>query len=128
MTSSDRASKSQPDSATESDSDLPSNIHAKGKERALKPSLGSSSVNLNAPDSAARPATPKPISQPKVVESDSESSPARPSKKPKLPASSTDDDDSEAERKRRVALLKGGSGAAAKRGTKQPVKRGGKRF
>lgn len=69
-----------------------------------------------------------------TVPSDSESasSPVRPAKKLKksvVSSSSSDDDDSEAERKRRVAQLKSGNEPpGAKRGTKQPIKRGGKRF
>ncbi|KAG6878207.1 hypothetical protein C0993_010627 [Termitomyces sp. T159_Od127] len=62
-------------------------------------------------------------------ESDSGSSPARPVKKPKQSAlDSSSDNDSEEERKRRVAQLKGGSVGGGKRGTRQPIKRGGKRF
>ena len=65
--------------------------------------------------------------------SDSESSPIRPLKKAKLrnaaESSSSAEEDSEEERKRRVALVKSGNAAASvKRGTKQPIKRGGKRF
>lgn len=59
-------------------------------------------------------------------ESDPDSSPLRSAKKAKT---SFSDEDSEEERRQRVAQLKSGSGAgAAKRGTKQPIKRGGKRF
>ena len=60
---------------------------------------------------------------------DSDSSPTRPAKKTKFSTSS--DDDSEEERKRRVAQLKSGAGSGpggVKRGTRQPLKRGGKRF
>lgn len=57
--------------------------------------------------------------------SESDSSLARPNKKLKHPEGS-DNDDSEEERKRRAAAIK--SGAATKRGTRQPLKRGGKRF
>jgi hypothetical protein len=57
--------------------------------------------------------------------SESDSSLVRPNKKLKHPEGS-DDDDSEEERKRRAAAIK--SGAAAKRVTRQPLKRGGKRF
>jgi len=72
------------------------------------------------------PSTSKPAS-------DSESSPIRPLKKAKLrnavESSSSAEEDSEEERKRRVALVKSGNAAAnVKRGTKQPIRRGGKRF
>jgi hypothetical protein len=65
------------------------------------------------------------------IPSDSESSPARPAKKPKKQVITSSDDDSEEDRKRRVAQLKSGMGGGAegvKRGTRQPIKRGGKRF
>lgn len=72
------------------------------------------------------PSVSKPVS-------DSESSPIRPLKKAKLrntvESSSSAEEDSEEERKRRVALVKSRNAAAnVKRGTKQPIKRGGKRF
>ncbi|KAF5371819.1 hypothetical protein D9615_009553 [Tricholomella constricta] len=62
--------------------------------------------------------------------SDSDSSPVRPPKKLKTPAKgSSSDDDSEEERRRRVAQLKSGGGSGGGiRGTRQPIKRGGKRF
>jgi len=61
----------------------------------------------------------------KAPESGSDSSPMRPIKKLKQHEES-DADDSEEERRRRAAAIK--SGVAAKRGTRQPLKRGGKRF
>lgn len=58
--------------------------------------------------------------------SDSDSSPPRPTKKVKA---SSSDDDSEEERARRIAQIKTGAGGGIKRGgTRQPIKRGGKRF
>ena len=60
----------------------------------------------------------------KLPPSDSESSPARPTKKAK--ASTSSDEDSEEERKRLVAQIR--SGAAPARGARQPLRRGGKRF
>ena len=61
--------------------------------------------------------------------SDSDSSPARPAKKPKKQVtSSSDDSDSEDERRRRVAQLKSGAAGGVARGTRQPIRRGGKRF
>ncbi|KAH0585429.1 hypothetical protein H2248_008670 [Termitomyces sp. 'cryptogamus'] len=75
------------------------------------------------------PRSPIPTA-PSKDESDSDSSPAIPVKNPKRSAPElSSDDDSEGERKRRVAQLKGGSGSGGgKRGTRQPIKRGGKRF
>jgi hypothetical protein len=113
------------DSATESENEDPS-VLDKGEGRAATshPSLLDLSTQ---PHDPVLPAS-KSQSQSKTLESDSESSPARrPAKKAKPGSSSSDDDDSEVERKRRVAMLKGSAGAA-KRGTKQPIKRGGKRF
>jgi hypothetical protein len=64
--------------------------------------------------------------------SDDDSSPLKPPpKKAKAAHLSSSESDSEAERKAHVAQLKGnvtGSGGAAKRGVRQPIKRGGKRF
>ncbi|KAF9468141.1 hypothetical protein BDZ94DRAFT_845739 [Collybia nuda] len=60
-------------------------------------------------------------------DSDSDLSPVRPVKKLKKVATSSDDD-SEEERKRRIAQVKSGSGPGVTRGTRQPIKRGGKRF
>ncbi|OBZ72490.1 hypothetical protein A0H81_07816 [Grifola frondosa] len=55
----------------------------------------------------------------------SDSSPPRPIKKAKhVPVASSSDEDSEEERKRHLAQIKNG----ARRGTKQPLKRGGRRF
>lgn len=73
----------------------------------------------------ASPALPgRSRSRTEVPASESDSS-LRPNKKLKHPESS-DNGDSEEERKKRAAAIK--SGAAAKRGTRQPLKRGGKRF
>ncbi|KAF7312332.1 hypothetical protein MIND_00246300 [Mycena indigotica] len=118
-------------SATESDSDgaAPVPIAAKGKARAFSSGV-SPPVNTKIQSpvhrqlSSSSPPS-KPLSRPKPVLSDSESSPVRPAKKTKPPVSSSDDD-SEAERKKRLAKVKSGGGAA--RGAKQPIKRGGRRF
>ncbi|KAG6865912.1 hypothetical protein C0991_010745 [Blastosporella zonata] len=96
-------------------------------EDILRPSQLRSSISEAKPLSRTPPAprlSPIPPASGKD-DSDSDSSPVRPGKKLKKP-SDLSDDDSEGERKRRVAQLKGGSGA--KRGTRQPIKRGGKRF
>ncbi|KAJ7707781.1 hypothetical protein B0H17DRAFT_531770 [Mycena rosella] len=119
------------DSATESESEreAPPAV-AKGKGRALS-SAASPSAKLEPQSPGPRlPSTPpipsKPLSRAKAPSSDSDSSPARPVKKVKPPLSSSDDD-SEAERKRRLAKATSGAGGV-KRGTRQPIKRGGKRF
>ncbi|KAJ6494766.1 hypothetical protein C8R47DRAFT_381834 [Mycena vitilis] len=119
------------DSATEDDSeDEPPVIAAKGKGRALS-SAASPPAKLEhkSPDPRSQSSSPipsKPLSRAKAPSSDSDSSPLRPVKKPKPPLSSSDED-SEAERKRRLAKATSGAGGA-KRGTRQPIKRGGKRF
>ncbi|KAJ7158819.1 hypothetical protein C8R46DRAFT_401649 [Mycena filopes] len=119
------------DSATDDDSqdEIP-RMAAKGKGRA---SSSVAPVVAKPPSPPARPQSSspepvptKPLSRVKVPSSDSDSSPVRPVKKAKPPLSS-DDEDSEAERKRRLAKATSGAGGA-KRGTRQPIKRGGKRF
>ena len=57
--------------------------------------------------------------------SDADSSPVRPAKKAK-PSTSSSSEDSEEERKKLVDKIR--SGAAPKRGARQPLRRGGKRF
>ncbi|KAJ7727292.1 hypothetical protein DFH07DRAFT_851885 [Mycena maculata] len=118
------------DSATEdSENEAPLVGAAKGKGRALS-SAASSPANADPQSPAFRaPSSPipsKPLSRAKAPSSDSDSSPLRPVKKAK-PSLSSSDDDSEAERKRRLAKATSGAGGA-KRGTRQPIKRGGKRF
>jgi len=119
------------DSATESDNEGGSSIldHTKAK--------GKAPLHPRSPDLSPKPFVPSPIPSRQISplpvaplglsakgpSSDSESSPPRPAKKGKRVSSS--DDDSEEERKKRVAQIKAG---AAKRGTRQPIKRGGKRF
>ncbi|KAJ7127057.1 hypothetical protein C8R44DRAFT_780313 [Mycena epipterygia] len=119
------------DSATESESDneVPP-VFAKGKGRALS-SAASSPSKVEPPSPAPRPLSSspipaKPLGRAKAPPSDSDSSPVRPAKKAKLPLSSSDED-SEAERKKRLAKATSGAGGV-KRGTRQPIKRGGKRF
>jgi hypothetical protein len=96
--------------------------------------LAATSPEFSNRGNAIRSRDPSPLRKPNSptgVPSDSESSPARPAKKPKKRVITTSDDDSEEERKKRVAQLKGGTGGGAegvKRGTRQPIKRGGKRF
>ncbi|KAK2460886.1 hypothetical protein APHAL10511_007356 [Amanita phalloides] len=63
-----------------------------------------------------------------VAATGSESSPTRPAKKLKGPPTDTEED-SEEERRKHLAQLKGGNAPTiAKRGVRQPIKRGGKRF
>lgn len=67
-----------------------------------------------------------PVTKGETSNSDSEPpQPTKQSKKPRIASSSDDDSDSKA----RVVQKRSGSGAGGiKRGTKQPIKRGGKRF
>lgn len=67
-----------------------------------------------------------PVTKGETSDSDSEPpQPTKQSKKPRIASSSDDDSDSKA----RVVQKRSGSGAGGiKRGTKQPIKRGGKRF
>lgn len=116
----------QTDSATESENEDVPTIFNKGKERAITnqlsppddPSQLQNTVLSSLPVSKSQ-------SESKTLESDPESPSPRPAKKARPPGSSSDDD-SEAERKKRVAMLKGAR--EVKRGTKQPIKRGAKRF
>lgn len=117
----------QEDSATESESE-----GAAPKQRTVLASPTPSQLRVSGrPPSAslskdASPALPgRSRSRTEAPVSESDSSLVRPNKKLKYPEGS-DNDDSEEERKRRAAAIK--SGAAAKRGTRQPLKRGGKRF
>lgn len=119
------------DSATESDSESEAPpFAAKGKGRALS-SAASPPAKVEPESPAPRhqsssPIPSKPLSRAKAPSSDSDSSPLRPVKKAKAVLLSSDED-SEAERKRRLAKATSGA-SGAKRGTKQPIKRGGKRF
>jgi hypothetical protein len=75
-----------------------------------------------APTPSLKPATRSPISQTKEPSLDSDSSPRRPTKKVKPAVASSSDEESEDDRKKR------GGSTGVKRGTRQPIKRGGKRF
>ncbi|TFK40297.1 hypothetical protein BDQ12DRAFT_680680 [Crucibulum laeve] len=113
------------DSATESDQD--ELLHDQVQSR-VSPVTSQSSKHRRAETPQSIGSTSQPPGPAKDQESDPDSSPLRPAKKvKKSKISSSSDDDSEAERKRRVMQLKVGSGGV-KRGTKQPIKRGGKRF
>jgi hypothetical protein len=108
------------DSATESDEDIELISVRKDESADLSPA-GSPS-----PGPSKQPASPLPSrnagNSKAALSSDSDISPARPTKKPKHLTISSDDG-SEDDRKKGT-----GRGGAAKRGTRQPIKRGGKRF
>ncbi|KIJ67083.1 hypothetical protein HYDPIDRAFT_174328 [Hydnomerulius pinastri MD-312] len=121
------------DSATESEEEEgPSIVPAKATtsgSSAAAASQHSDATHMRLPISS-RNASPVPgdarsRSLTKAPQSDTDSSPVRPIKKAKARASSSDDD-SEEERKRLATQIK--NGTAPKRGTRQPLKRGGKRF
>ncbi|KAF7374941.1 hypothetical protein MSAN_00380200 [Mycena sanguinolenta] len=125
------------DSATEDDSDdeAPPVAAAKGRGRdrssaASPPAKAEPQIPApRAQSSSPVPSKPsKPLSRTKPPSSDSDSSPVRPPVKKTKPPASSSDEDSEAERKRRLAKATKGAGGAAARGTRQPIKRGGKRF
>ncbi|KDR76312.1 hypothetical protein GALMADRAFT_247681 [Galerina marginata CBS 339.88] len=118
----------QVDSATESEADepmeapnIPDRSNSAGRsEVAPKVTLDNISSSAQAASSTTKPVIP-------MQSSDPESPPARPVKKSKPAAPPTSDDDSELDNKK----SRSGSAAATggvKRGTRQPVKRGGKRF
>jgi hypothetical protein len=113
----------QEDSATESETEgaAPKQRILLAPNHQLRFSGQPPSTSLSKDASPALPGR----SRTEAPASESDSSLMRPNKKLKHPEGS-DDDDSEEERKRRAAAIK--SGAAAKRGTRQPLKRGGKRF
>lgn len=110
------------DSATESDED-PAPTH-KGKEKIMPISPSPPAGSVEAPGEASRKASPSSVgqNQNKGSPSDSDSSPVRPVKKKQKQISSSDGNSDE----ERPAVSRGG--APAKRGTRQPIKRGGKRF
>ncbi|KAG1733634.1 uncharacterized protein EDB91DRAFT_1251291 [Suillus paluster] len=117
----------QEDSATESEDEgialKKGTLASHTSSRHLRESGQPPSANLSKNASPAQPGRSR--SHTKAPASESDSSPVRPTKKPKPPEDS-DKDDSEEERRQRAAAIK--SGTAAKRGTRQPLKRGGKRF
>jgi len=110
------------DSATESDND--EKAQASGKKAPDLHAVLNIASNEQPPLSRDNP-TPRASQEPVVSESaDLDASPIRPSKRSKAAPSS--DYDSAEERKKRLVRLEGGAGV--KRGTKQPIKRGGKKF
>ncbi|KIP05010.1 hypothetical protein PHLGIDRAFT_129130 [Phlebiopsis gigantea 11061_1 CR5-6] len=88
------------------------------------PPVVSASGTANRP----RQTSPKPAHKkaaPTAVDESSDSSPVRHKKKARRVESSSDSEDSEAERRRRLAAR---ANATSSRGTKQPIKRGVRRF
>ncbi|KAI6003419.1 hypothetical protein EDC04DRAFT_2971294 [Pisolithus marmoratus] len=117
------------DSATESESDshprAPASHEPEGKAPVTASEHGAamSPVPSKAPSPAPSRAQSRTATKP-PLSSDTDSSPIRPAKKWRpSPAS---DEDSEEERKKLAAQIK--SGAASIRGTRQPLRRGGRRF
>jgi hypothetical protein len=108
------------DSATESDEDIEP-IPATKDERADLLPAGSPSPGPSKQPAASLRSHNQGNSK-ATLSSDSDASPARPTKKPKHLTTSSDDG-SEDDRKKSA-----GRGGAAKRGSRQPIKRGGKRF
>ncbi|KAF8071710.1 hypothetical protein FPV67DRAFT_1560501 [Lyophyllum atratum] len=107
------------------DKDQASSGPSKSRLRSTPPT---GSLKPQSRDSPAPRVSPLPPAS-KDRDSDSDSSPTRPVKKVKKSVTaSLSDEDSEEERKRRVAQLKSGGAGGGKRGTRQPIKRGGKRF
>lgn len=118
----------QEDSATESESEgaVPKQrtlLASPTPSHQLRASGQSPSASLSKDASPALSGRSRGRTEAPALESDS--SLVHPNKKLKHPKGS-DNDDSEEERKRRAVAIK--SGAVAKRGTRQPLKRGGKRF
>lgn len=116
-----------PDSATESEAEEePVHIN-KPKESSPFASQGAAAMPTGQAFSKSSSVfSPTPVTKGETSNSDSEPpQPMKQSKKPRIASSSDDDSDSKA----RVAQKRSGSGAGGiKRGTKQPIKRGGKRF
>jgi hypothetical protein len=114
----------QTDSATEDDDDgLPLPQISTSKEAILRsrsPSMGPQKRPAVSPSPSIPPSHHRSKME---ASSDSDSPPRKPPAKRVKPQASSSDDDSEAERKRQL-----NRGAPAKRGTRQPIKRGGKRF
>lgn len=110
------------DSATESDgeSDPAPNGKGKMKGNSAAPPVTSSQGRTNRSPMASPPPANEVINN-KEPASDSDSSPARPVKKRQKQLSSSSDDENAPSKQAR-------GGAPPKRGARQPIKRGGKRF
>ena len=73
--------------------------------------------------------TPAPVAKGKIEPSSgSESSPHRPTKRPKPKISSSSDEDSESDNKPRIVTGTSSGGTRKGAAPRQPIKRGGKRF
>ncbi|KAF9525675.1 hypothetical protein CPB83DRAFT_859161 [Crepidotus variabilis] len=133
----------QSDSATESEGDVEAMDTSRNNKREMQTNISAAAALKETPEHSQLrqtrtsqspaplgiPSTSKP---PPPAASDSDSSPHRPLKKAKARARASSDEDSEEERKKRVAHLKGSgsnaTGGVKRGGTRQPIKRGGKRF
>ncbi|KAH7884525.1 hypothetical protein F5I97DRAFT_1464772 [Phlebopus sp. FC_14] len=116
------------DSATESDEAGPSMAAASTAANGSRSPSAKPHVRSPLPskkEASSNPESSLDWSQTGASPSDTESSPIRPPKKAKPRASSSDGDSEEERRKLTAQII---SGTAPKRGTRQPLKRGGKRF
>ncbi|KAF9476699.1 hypothetical protein BDN70DRAFT_882087 [Pholiota conissans] len=110
------------DSKTESDDDLPPPVNkAVSRANSAGPSKTAESARLRQPLRLQTPSQPA-RTETKATSSDSDS-PQRPIKKIRPAGPDSSDDDSENAQKKTGAFAPG-----VKRGTRQPIKRGGKRF
>jgi hypothetical protein len=107
------------DSATESDEDVPHRRNGPEVEIDAARALSSPSPGPSNRSPEPRNASPKQNNGPL---SDSDSSPKQPAKKKQKHVSSSDNESPTDSQKQ------GRGGAPVKRGTRQPIKRGGKRF
>ncbi|KIM39778.1 hypothetical protein M413DRAFT_446700 [Hebeloma cylindrosporum] len=113
--------KGHPESATESEDDEP--MPDQRQTKLPSPTrLPTEQREVIAPTPSLKAAVSPPTSQTKEPSPDSGSPPQRPTKKAKPAVPSSSDEESEDDRKKR------GGSTGVKRGTRQPIKRGGKRF
>ncbi|KAL0567395.1 hypothetical protein V5O48_014599 [Marasmius crinis-equi] len=115
------AQQPEADSATESDNDEVLPAAKKGKTPEARPVEEPESLPPVPPEQSSQ------ASRARKSSTEPESSPPRPTKK-KKPVVANSSDDSEEEVSNRRPPAKTATGAAVKRGTRQPIKRGGKRF
>ena len=122
----------EPDSTTESDADEPVDKKMKSPISSSTEALKKDDNRMDDTPSLNRLASsppPAPVAKINIEPSSgSESSPRRPTKRPKPKISSSSDEDSESDSKPRIAT--GTSSGGTRRGAapRQPIKRGGKRF
>ncbi|KAF7985750.1 hypothetical protein HWV62_2374 [Athelia sp. TMB] len=113
------------DSATESDGDSNPIPSGKGKNKAKSVHLSSPAISTQDPNDLTSMASPQPTGHDgnkKEPPSDTESSPVQPAKKKPRQSSSSSEENGNTVPK----MTRGG--APPKRGARQPIKRGGKRF